>query len=512
METGTQNSAYLLDDIDLFTSSSSNNIPNLTGINGGFSSRSARTNSLIDAPIPVVQTDKLIDWSDFQGSPPPPVPTTAPLIQPSNASFVEQWPEVPSVNVEHRVSSTSSTSSQKDLLSLSIGLRQNGPAPAKTPTANGFFNSGGPFGIGISPPSKDLFRCDSAPEQSGIVLGNRPSKSANTIGLAVPPKIEQRKSPLGSAPPAVLSNGSAFQGTNDSSVRYQRLSSATPSQRANGFDSYADGKAAKKGSRDFDDDDEEEDDDEVFLHIGSAGERASVLAPLTGARKKKVRFFEDGITESELLVGSLPPSASSSNPGSAAVSMRKGRSWRPRLISLTLTLAVLLALAATVIVIIYAPWKSRGSAGSKRASASTRRSNLACASVKLEYLGNVSVEKVYPTSALTTMCTKGRDCKDTLVFGYGSTGKLILVILKSLFLICFRLSAPVPCYDDTVECRGGVKALDISTGNEIWLFPALGEVNGVNCRDDLNGDGTNDCLASGKRGVSNVLSHSFWVL
>lgn len=68
-------------------------------------------------------------------------------------------------------------------------------------------------------------------------------------------------------------------------------------------------------------------------------------------------------------------------------------------------------------------------------------------------------------------------------------------------LYSFFFSGAVPCYGSS-ECRGGVAALDLSTGDETWRRPTLGEVNGVNCRDDLNGDGTNDCLASGKRGVS----------
>lgn len=45
-------------------------------------------------------------------------------------------------------------------------------------------------------------------------------------------------------------------------------------------------------------------------------------------------------------------------------------------------------------------------------------------------------------------------------------------------------------------------ALDGATGEELWRHYADHEMYAVNCNEDLNADGINDCLGGGRAGVS----------
>lgn len=57
-------------------------------------------------------------------------------------------------------------------------------------------------------------------------------------------------------------------------------------------------------------------------------------------------------------------------------------------------------------------------------------------------------------------------------------------------------------FDRKTPCLGGVIALDGLTGNTIWQHWTSHPIFMVDCSADLTEDKTNDCLISGKGGVS----------
>lgn len=54
----------------------------------------------------------------------------------------------------------------------------------------------------------------------------------------------------------------------------------------------------------------------------------------------------------------------------------------------------------------------------------------------------------------------------------------------------------------TLPCLGGVMALDGRTGNVLWQHWTHHSVLIVDCSTDITSDNTNDCIVSGKGGVS----------
>lgn len=57
-------------------------------------------------------------------------------------------------------------------------------------------------------------------------------------------------------------------------------------------------------------------------------------------------------------------------------------------------------------------------------------------------------------------------------------------------------------FDRKAPCLGGVIALDGLTGNTVWQHWTSHPIFMVDCSADLTEDKTNDCLISGKGGVS----------
>lgn len=57
----------------------------------------------------------------------------------------------------------------------------------------------------------------------------------------------------------------------------------------------------------------------------------------------------------------------------------------------------------------------------------------------------------------------------------------------------------------TAPCLGGVMALDGRSGTVLWQHRTYRSVLFVDCSTDLTGDTVNDCVVSGKGGVSFLL-------
>jgi outer membrane protein assembly factor BamB len=57
-------------------------------------------------------------------------------------------------------------------------------------------------------------------------------------------------------------------------------------------------------------------------------------------------------------------------------------------------------------------------------------------------------------------------------------------------------------HDGRFPCYGGVLVLDGRTGQILWQHWTEEGVYALDCSADVTGDGTNDCLATGKKGVS----------
>ena len=57
-------------------------------------------------------------------------------------------------------------------------------------------------------------------------------------------------------------------------------------------------------------------------------------------------------------------------------------------------------------------------------------------------------------------------------------------------------------FDRTSPCLGGLIALDGRTGTTIWHYWTPHSVFMVDCSADITDDKINDCLVSGKGGVS----------
>lgn len=63
-------------------------------------------------------------------------------------------------------------------------------------------------------------------------------------------------------------------------------------------------------------------------------------------------------------------------------------------------------------------------------------------------------------------------------------------------------------YPGVPLCFGGVMALDGQTGKTLWQHWTRRIILSVDCSVDLTGDNINDCLISGKGGVSNIYIYS----
>lgn len=62
----------------------------------------------------------------------------------------------------------------------------------------------------------------------------------------------------------------------------------------------------------------------------------------------------------------------------------------------------------------------------------------------------------------------------------------------------------IPKCDDSTSglCEGGILTIDGINGNTIWQTWTAFNVFSLYCSEDLNGDTYNDCVASGRGGVS----------
>lgn len=62
----------------------------------------------------------------------------------------------------------------------------------------------------------------------------------------------------------------------------------------------------------------------------------------------------------------------------------------------------------------------------------------------------------------------------------------------------------IPKCDDSSSgfCEGGILTIDGINGNTIWQTWTAFNVFSLYCSEDLNGDTYNDCVASGRGGVS----------
>lgn len=61
-------------------------------------------------------------------------------------------------------------------------------------------------------------------------------------------------------------------------------------------------------------------------------------------------------------------------------------------------------------------------------------------------------------------------------------------------------------FNGTYPCYGGIMALDGKTGQQIWRHYTMHEIYSVNCNGDLDMDGVQDCLISGRAGVFQAIS------
>lgn len=73
--------------------------------------------------------------------------------------------------------------------------------------------------------------------------------------------------------------------------------------------------------------------------------------------------------------------------------------------------------------------------------------------------------------------------------------------------------ASIPKCEDSTSgfCEGGILAIDGINGNTIWQTWTAFNVFSLYCTEDLNGDTYNDCVASGRGGVSET-NYSFFII
>ena len=86
--------------------------------------------------------------------------------------------------------------------------------------------------------------------------------------------------------------------------------------------------------------------------------------------------------------------------------------------------------------------------------------------------------------------------------------QILIKFLKIYFYIAGADGYNVPdlvCdiyFSGQKPCFGGVIALDGRSGEVIWTRWAKHEVFALTCQEDLDKDGTTDCVAGGRAGVS----------
>lgn len=61
-------------------------------------------------------------------------------------------------------------------------------------------------------------------------------------------------------------------------------------------------------------------------------------------------------------------------------------------------------------------------------------------------------------------------------------------------------------FNGTSPCFGGALALDGLSGKELWRHYSMHEIYGINCNADIDQDGIQDCLLSGRGGVFEAVS------
>ncbi|XP_066299151.1 uncharacterized protein [Branchiostoma lanceolatum] len=118
-----------------------------------------------------------------------------------------------------------------------------------------------------------------------------------------------------------------------------------------------------------------------------------------------------------------------------------------------------------------------------------------CSRLSVQDVWTSTFPKLLTESAMRLMDVNGDGVLDVVTgFGTGADGYHIPSVVCDLY------------FNGSFPCFGGLLALDGATGRELWRSFADHEIFGVNCNEDISGDGVNDCLAGGRSGAFQAVS------
>ncbi|XP_078658307.1 uncharacterized protein LOC144903766 [Branchiostoma floridae x Branchiostoma belcheri] len=122
-------------------------------------------------------------------------------------------------------------------------------------------------------------------------------------------------------------------------------------------------------------------------------------------------------------------------------------------------------------------------------------SPVGCSKLSVQDVWTATFPKLLTESAMRLMDVNGDGILDVVTgFGTGADGYHIPSVVCDLY------------FNGSFPCFGGLLALDGTTGHELWRSFADHEIFGVNCNEDISGDGVNDCLAGGRSGAFQAVS------
>lgn len=116
---------------------------------------------------------------------------------------------------------------------------------------------------------------------------------------------------------------------------------------------------------------------------------------------------------------------------------------------------------------------------------------LPCSDLKVTDVWTATFPKLLSESSIWTIDINKDNIED-VIFGYGTA--LDNSLHPDIFCPMFMEFSP--------PCEGGVIALNGLNGEVLWRRGLTHSVFSIICSHDINGDGLQDCLVTGKGGVS----------
>eukprot|EP00058_Branchiostoma_floridae_P017038 XP_002602526.1 hypothetical protein BRAFLDRAFT_93831 [Branchiostoma floridae] len=118
-----------------------------------------------------------------------------------------------------------------------------------------------------------------------------------------------------------------------------------------------------------------------------------------------------------------------------------------------------------------------------------------CSRLSVQDVWTATFPQLLTESAIRLLHVNGDGVLDVVTgFGTGADGYHIPAVVCDLY------------FNGSFPCFGGLLALDGATGHELWRSFADHEIFGVNCNEDISGDGVKDCLAGGRSGAFQAVS------